>query len=37
MMIWDWRLTGYWKCSVVSFDDDDDDDLDGKIGLPLCM
>lgn len=37
MMIWDWRLTDYWKCSVVSFDDDDDDDLDGKIGLPLCM
>lgn len=35
MMIWDWRLTDYWKCSVVSFDDYDD--LDGKIGLPLCM
>lgn len=36
MMIWDWRLTDYWKCSVVFFYDDDDD-LDGKIGLPLCM
>lgn len=35
MMIWDWRLTDYWKCSVVFFFFDDD--LDGKIGLPLCM
>lgn len=30
MMIWDWRLTDYWKCSLDFFflDDDDDDDLE---------